>query len=341
MDPTLDVMQTVENIIKEIKGTENEAKQRVEQAVSELYSYKVQATEDAKNRANEIKNNLHLQMKQMVAEMESNHRRSIDGLRDINKDRGQNALFDLDLWEKAGYMYSNPGKDTMFKDGSDAVQAIKALPLRRYRLANDTKQNVLVAKGESKDEARSRTHIGIIDEDVLSNFIDPALYDGRELDNVLIQYVNLEAISGLAEELDTIKSQLRVLKSFTSDDSEVFASIKGMKDDATSRVSHETIGDLAARVALLEAESTSKNVSLHLQNIKQSLRVHQVDLRLEKLKDVTDVKLDSSFREMNTTFELQKLNDKRSSERHQVLSSLLQTGKVITGLMESVNSTTR
>ena len=313
----------------------------VEQAVSELISYKAQAAEDAKNHVNEIKNEFYLQMKQMVAEMESNHERSINDLRNVNKVRGQNDLFDLELWKKAGYMYSYPGENAIFKDGSNAVQAIKALPLRRYRQANDTKRNVLVAKGELKDEARSRTHIGVIDEDVLSNFIDPALHDGREIDNVLIQYVNLEATSGLAEEVDAIKSQLQVLKSFTSDDSKVFALIKSMKDDATSRVSHETIGDLAARVALLEAESTSKNVSLHLQNVKQSLRIHQEDARLEKLKDIMNAKLHSSFDEMNATFELQKLHDKRSSERHQLLSSLLQTLKVIMGLMESVNSTTR
>lgn len=344
-------MLKVKDTIKKMQGAEDEAKQMVEKALSTLISYKTQAFSDAQSRMNILQKDYNLKVQELLSRTKIDNQRAIDALKNENSkgyhrkyDISNNKLLlDLEVWKRAGFQYSTFAEESEFKTRSiDAKNTIKALPLRRYRLANDTKQNVLVAKGKLNDEARSRTHIGVIGEKVLLKEIDPQfLNNGNEFDNVLIQYLSLKALSSIADDVDLIKSQLRTLNSFISVQSPVSISIDNMKSNVESKVTNETIGDLAARVILLEAESSSRNVSLQLQNIRQSLRIHREDVRLEKFVSVSGAQLISSFRELSHTFQLQSLQEATFSKRHQLLSSTIENLKLMSGLIESVNSTMR
>eukprot|EP00957_Ditylum_brightwellii_P193915 14767878-Ditylum_brightwellii.AAC.1 len=102
-----------------------------------------------------------------------------------------------DKWGKAGF----EEKGTI--SGTFALNAIRSLPLKSFRLVDDTKQDLLVMKRGEKDERRTRRHVGFVDPDIIANHIPEFQNRGDTMvDTTIALSYNLKALSALSDSLD-------------------------------------------------------------------------------------------------------------------------------------------
>ncbi len=336
----------IEESVEKVKGSEKKAKEMVQVALSSLNETKEQAFQ----RANAHMDVERIKFAESVEEFSA--RMSLIRLGSFEQEKIKNnkkrpsdfkfdEVLDIKTWTNAGYKYSDMFNWTLVSNRS-AVDLLKLLPLKKYRLRNDSKKDVLFVKDSSKDEMRSRTHIGVIDSNVASKVIDASLYHG-EFEPTLLHYIHLKALSELASDIDHIHASIEVLNSLTTmKGSKLIDSIDGLMQNVGNASSNfESLSDLAAKVAAAEAELTTKRISSLLQNIKHTLRMQKEDIKLEKLYSVMDANTISSYQQNIDRVHLEKDRQKQSTEREAVMKSIIEVLDLINVLSSSANNTLR
>ena len=196
---------------------------------------------------NESKDELHKRMTYYLdkhLKLKQNDRlTNLDLIRSLNTERESayyNALWDEDTWNGAGYSW-----DTLANENTnhsiDALHIIQSLPLKTYKLRNDTKKDLLVNRGVASEEMRTRSHIGVIlgqpsHDNANYDYFDPAFLNGRLVNsgtsnidkggsidthnndhfNNLISYYNIRALQILAQKLENMEAKADLLSYFTT-----------------------------------------------------------------------------------------------------------------------------
>lgn len=244
---------------------------------------------------NDYKDELHRRMMYYLdkhIKLRQNDRQiKLDLIRRLNIERESgyyNALWDVDTWNGAGYCW-----DTLTDDNTnhsiDALDIIQSLPLRTYKLRNDTKKDLLVNRGVASEEMRTRYHIGVILGQPLhgnanEEYFDPALFNGRLANNGssnidkeamdthnndhfnnLISYYNIRALQILAQKLEDMEAKVDVLRYFTTN-----------RDILTSENSAGNAGDVFQNLQM-----RINNVREKMQNSDANLNRHNGSEQVE------------------------------------------------------------
>ena len=192
---------------------------------------------------------------------------------------------DLETWTNAGYVY--PGDTSTWSSISNrsAVEVLKSLPLKKYRLKDDPKRDVFVANGSSRDEMRTRIHVGVIDSLVLNSKMNPLLYRNGELEANNLRYFHLRALADIADDVDYLHASIEALGAVAADASNHLTSINrlGQNIDNSTMDNFESLSDLAAKAAAVEAEVITKQISVSLHDVKHVLRMKKEDAKLNSL----------------------------------------------------------
>jgi hypothetical protein len=252
------------------------------------------------------------------------------------------SLFEDETWLNAGYMYTTDPLDESSVSEKSAVDLLQSLPLKKYRLRNDSKRDVLVTKGTSREEMRTRTHIGMIDTQIAAELIHPSFYPGDgEMEPTLLYYLNMKALTGIADEIDVLRTSISVLDSITTKSSNVSTLIHSLSEDVHSTDSFESISDLAAKVAAVEAELTTKKISSLLHSIKHALQMQREDMKLEKISSIMDAEAKSNLQESIDRIQQRSARDKQWIERDTSMKKIIEILNLINEVSISANKTVR
>lgn len=164
----------------------------------------------------------------------------------------------------------------------DALNVIKALPLVRYKLRHDTKQEIRTKSSLSNVEMRLiRNHVGVIDVQTLRNITASILHDDKNTaDSIALLYINLRAITHITNRF------LHILESFRNiEDYVLFNNEKSIRD----------------RIQQLQIEVMSQNFT----SLSMSIQDYDTSLIESKQKAIAllrhDVKRETRRRGLITT----------------------------------------
>ena len=192
--------------------------------------------------------------------------------------RVRNQLLDPETWKIAGYIFSDPKIPKL-----DIINIIKTVPLHTYRLRSEKKQDLLVARGESNDEMRTRRRTGLIDISVVLASISSNIFEKKELklDSNAILYLNLNMISLIANDVDEVCSKLDVIDLMIKKGSLINNSINAIKNKTEDSMKFESLSDLASKAIAAEAEASIVEMKLSYQKSNQALKLKLLNKNLE------------------------------------------------------------
>ena len=164
-------------------------------------------------------------------------------------------LFHDETWESGGFQVEEVIPPEI------ALETIKAIPLKTYKLRDDKQRDL----GVNKDERRTRHHVGVV---------DPGDGDKRVEPTSIFSY-NIGAVSQLATSLDrlvTASSSFFRLQSSLEDK----VSILNTQTEVQSHNSFKSPSQLASEVAALETEAALTRIARLSQTVLQSTRVNLI-----------------------------------------------------------------
>lgn len=173
-------------------------------------------------------------------------------------------LFNEETWKSGGFEVDEVISPDI------ALEIIKSIPLKTYKLRNDRKSYLDV----SKEERRTRYHVGVINQDDDSTKLDPS---------TIFSY-NIGALSKLATSLDRITSNLTSLSSFFTLQSSLREKVAILMTETESQFqsdnSFRSPNQLASEVAALETEAALTRISRLSQAVTLSTRFNLIHSRL-------------------------------------------------------------
>ena len=323
----------IDQIVTDVLGSHEKAKSLAKDAIASFQSFKTQTIARAVDREREAREHF-----KMHSKIESGNDQEVVRLRNVmNTARSKvraGALLDSKVWEDSGYasVNSNLSKEV-------AKEIIKSISLESFRLRNDAKKDILVAKYSKQDEARTRIHVGVRN---LEELIEPSLLqDDPLVDSNVILYYNLGALSYIALDIDTIDVQVDTLDSLLSGDDNPLLSIEKMRDQVTSMENFETIADLATRTAALETEASVQKILSMVGSIKYALKEDLIQQKSQKLIDIMQEESTSHQRIMHIRDAFERERVWRENEEFASVSSIMEVLNAIDGLLLNANSTGR
>jgi hypothetical protein len=317
------------------------ADQMVEMTLRELEGFKRQADERAATCVEHERNNFQKVYNELLESQRSpnQHINYVERGMDVKEGDGiRDILLDHKMWENAGYSYSD---QLITSFPSQLLELIQQLPLKQYNLKNDSKRDIFVSKASSRDEMRTRTHIGLIDSDFVAKFIDSSFYRDGGLDPNLLYFLNLKALGSIADEIDGMRAQLEALKLSTEDTSSLSLSINHIRDAINSTEEFASISDLAVHATVVEAELTRKNIALLLYNIKHALRLRREDVRIDKVRTIMEAGAKSDHLENIASIQQQSRLRNETIVSNDELSSLLLVINFVNEIFITANKTER
>ena len=320
-----------------VKGSETRAQEMVEKALHTLSDFKQEQVDSASKQVETEKKNFDMK----VHELTSKRTKSRNHLREEHKENPiPEILLDDETWVHAGYTDFEANNRTSISS-SLAVDFIKSLPLKKYSLRHDSKRDFLVNQVSSRDEMRTRTHLGVIDTDFAAEFIDSSLYRDGKLEPSLLNFVNLKALVGIADEVDFLRITLDALNFSTMNTSKLSMSIRHLHDHIDSLDKFESVSDLTAQLAAVEAELATKKITLQLKNVKHALRIQRDDIRIDKMVSIMDAESQSHYLEIYEKNLQISARQKESHQKDTLMSSTIEAMNLINELSISANKTKR
>ena len=150
-----------------------------------------------------------------------------------------------------------------------ALDIIRSIPLKTYKLRDDKKRDLGVSKGER----RTRYHVGVINQGDGDTRLEPS---------TIFSY-NIGAVSQLAMSLERILSNLTV-SSFFTHESSLREKVTMLMTQTESQVqggnSFRSPSQLASEVAALETEAALTRISRLAQEVTVSTRVNLIYSKL-------------------------------------------------------------
>ena len=326
--------------VEAVKASEIKASQMVEKTLKDLEEFKIQADNRAAIRVENEKNNFQKVCSELLESKKStNQYRRIQ--REVNMKEGESIrkiILDDKTWENAGYSYSD---QPIISFPTRLLDLFQQIPLKQYNLKNDSKRDIFVSKASSRDEMRTRTHIGLIDSGFVAKFLDSSFYRDGCLEPNLLHILNLKVLVSIADEIDGLRAQLEALKLFTANTSSLSVSINHIRDAINSTEDFESVGDLAVHVTAVEAELARKNIDLLLHNIKHALRLRREDVRIDKVDIIMDAGAKSDHLENIISIQQQSRLRNQTILSDVKISSLLLVMNLVNELFITANKTER
>jgi len=157
-----------------------------------------------------------------------------------------------------------------------ALHAIRALPLKQYRILHDTKKDLRV----SQNERRTRTHVGVIDGDVVDKHIPLHAYirpDDREVDSSMLFWYNLKAIATLAKKANIMVTKNRILGKFTDFTSSISRIFNASLFNSTlEQIGVRSLAQVAVEAAALDANVSEKIIESRALAAKHDFRMREI-----------------------------------------------------------------
>ena len=247
-----------------------EADNMVEAALRAMDEMKNQTTLDHDRVANETKAAILAQSSDLVRLQSKN---GVLPEEEEDMSSSQRHLLQPETWKGAGYEIMDEISPLL------ALQIITSLPLSTYRLQNDPKEAVLVARGKSTSEMRTRRHIGPIDAEAATAIL-PSAVDFT--DSNILASVNIKAIAALANAAETLLSKTKaidavILASTSNKANSLRARIQAIKDKVgctgADGGEYKSMKQLAWEALALEAEASSKEFAVISLKLKHSVRM--------------------------------------------------------------------
>ena len=199
----------------------------VMQALSSLDILKKQWEEYVAQGIHKGTNDFEIGTASILNKIEVDREHTISQIIDLNQ--GQTTvpetthqLLDKAIWNKAGYQLTKSN----FTNNTEAMSIVKLIPLRMYRLVNDTKRDLLIGRGGSSDKMRTRIHTGVpYISEIRSVLNHDILQENLGIDSNICFYSNLNVLSQLASDIDIISAKVATLEMMTAVDSHLHSSI--------------------------------------------------------------------------------------------------------------------
>ena len=265
-------MEDLDEEVSTIESWEVEAEKLTSIAVaafndlkSDTTDVKANATMEAisllETKANEIYTKIQAEQDELKRSQRDRHIQSISS--------SDNALLLQDeTWESGGYEIDN----VVSPDA--ALEVIRSLPLKTYKLRDDKQRDL----GVSKDVRRTRYHVGVVDGgDGDDTTIEPSS---------IFSY-NIGAVSQLAKLLEYSMSKLAVASSFFHQESSLSDNVTKLKSftENQSGDSFKSPSQMASEVAALETEAALTRITSLSQSVIASTRINLIYSRfLSQLK---------------------------------------------------------
>lgn len=187
-------------------------------------------------------------------------------------------LLDDETWTSGGFQVEEVIPPEI------ALEIIKSIPLKSYKLRDDKQRDL----GVNKDERRTRYHVGVIDRTDNITRVEPS---------AIFSY-NIGAVSELASSWERLLSKIRASSSFFLRQSALKDKVLNMKAQ-TETQGHDSIkspSQLASEIAALETEATLTRITRLSQSVLQSVRVNLIYSRFMSQLKHHAVKSQSSER---------------------------------------------
>lgn len=312
----------------------------VAKALDAMSEVKQHAVDTAENRITIERSHFHKILDEFRATKSPNRYRNVLYGEEKEADDGtlSKFLFRDDTWMNAGYTHFDSKTDI---HNTSLMSLFQVLPLKKYNLLNDSKKDILVSKTNYGDEMKTRTHIGLLDTDFTIGFIDPELMHEGEVETNLISFLNLKVLSEIADEIDDLQSKLDALDQYTTNTSILSFLIKSLGETIHSPEKYESLSDLAVRVAAVEAEMVTKNITLLLQTIKKDLRIRREYARMDKLISILNAEVMSDYTTKKGLIQRKGAIQQLRLHREASLDSVIEVLNLINKISSTANITER
>ena len=214
----------------------------------------------------------------------------------VTLDREGGGLpFVAEMWQKAGYELDGE------IDASLALEFVRSLPISTYRRSNDTKKEVLVARGKSTDEMLTRRHVGPIRaKGTASGMISTGFGVIDCTDASTLASLNLKAVVALADRVETFFAKTNSIDLLLSKKSQSLDNrIELMKQIVYRRTGdddgYKSTSQIAWEMMAAEAELSSQKIVVMTEQLKHQTRMKVAQSRVANRNRLFDVQ--SSARE--------------------------------------------
>lgn len=265
----VDWLQGIQDDVSIIESWENEAKKLSRVAIEAFKSLKSDTSNIMENATREAISLLGSNADGMFLEMQrrqAEQRRSQmeKPLRSVNP-----ILFRDDTWNAGGFQV------TEIVPSEIALETVNAIPLKSYKLRDDSDLGV------TKDQRRTRQHVGVIDAGEGDKRLDPSS----------IFAYNIGALSQLSTSLDRLvtasSSSLNLQSSLEDKIATLLANTQAVTRSHSN--AFKSPSQLASEVAALETEAALARVSHLSQSVFHATRVNLINSRVvSRLKSLVD-----------------------------------------------------
>lgn len=203
---------------------------------------------------------------------------------------------------------------------STALETIKSIPLKTYKLRDDKQRDLGVDRGER----RTRCHVGVIDKGD----------DDTIVESSAIFSYNIGAVSHLATALERISSMLTASMPYLRNQTSLKDKVSTLKyqTELNGDYAFKSPGQLASEVAALETEAALTRIHRHSQSVVASIRVNLIHSRLlaqlKSLASKSEFSERTGVLESNSVFEREIYADETGSYLDRLLIYFEALGKI-------------
>ena len=255
-----------------IESWEVEAEKLTQVAIAAFQHRKSDTTNIKEAAADEAMSTLEKDMNARFHEVQTSHEDRIQQHKERHLKDVDPILLDIETWKSGGFKVG----DAIPSD--KALELIKSLPLKSYKLRDDKKRDL----GVNTNTRRTRYHVGVI---------DPVDGENRTLEGSSIFSYNIGAVSELAKVFDQLSSKIAA-SAFFHEQASLQDKVSDIKTEVESKSqeSFKSPKQLASEVAALDTQAALTRIALLSHSVVQSARVKSVysklvsRLKLEALK---------------------------------------------------------
>ena len=297
--------------IKSVASFDRVANEMADAALVALNETRIQLAHRIINIQNEVKLSLEKSTSLLYSEINSVRvLRVKEMLKAVNSGTmAMDSMLEDIAWKGAGFEI----KKKSVPSPSAILRFVKTLPLKTFLLKEDSNRNLLVTSRATRDEMRTRMHIGLIDHELVAHHLSLHGVTGvsSEDPSLLLSY-NLIALSSLAEKSERMDATLQSIGSLISSGStELLKRIKAIREAIGikyGKLEFVSTTQLAFEAAALESEASIKNVNMLSHQVKHKIRMSLIQFKHTNKVDLLEQRMQTETRteEASTYFKTER-----------------------------------
>lgn len=264
-------LQDVQNEVSIIESWELEAEKLSHVAIAAFKNLKIETTNIRETSRREAVSALEKDADALYHETRSSQDEQGLQMKQNNKGRQtpeEEILNHISLWAAGGFKVEGLISHAI------ALEAIKAMPLKTYKLRDDKQRDLGVRIGER----RTRHHVGVV---------DPGDDREKQMEPASIFSYNIGAVSQLATSLDRLAAASSSSFRFQSSLEDKISTWN--KTEILSQNSFKSPRQLASEVAALETEAALTRITRLSQTVLQSTRLNLLNSRfVSRMKSLVE-----------------------------------------------------